>query len=66
MAGVGQRATVDEDRATSGGEPSALRIDIDVFTTLSATAGDDRGETPTIVGWFDCWQPYTGGCNKLK
>jgi len=57
MAGVRQGATVDEERAGSAGGPSALRIDTDVFTTLSARTGDDGGELPTIVGWFDCWRP---------
>jgi len=57
MAGVRQGATVDEERAGSAGGPSALRIDTDVFTTLSAPTDDGGGETPTIVGWFDCWRP---------
>jgi len=56
MAGGGRGPTVAEDRTAGAEAPSALRINTDVFTTLTATAGED-GDTPIIVGWFDCWRP---------
>jgi len=56
MASVGQGATADEDHAGGGSSPSALRIDTDVFATLTAAAGEDREAAPTIVDWFDCWR----------
>ena len=50
MAGIRQGVTGEE----SGEGPSALRIDTDAFTALTATV-EDSGEPP-IVGWFDCWR----------
>lgn len=57
MAGVRQGAPVEEDHAGSEDSPSALRIDTDVFATLTETAGEDCKDTPAIVSWFDCWRP---------
>ena len=54
MAGVRQGVTGEENQAAGGEAPSALRIDTDVFTALTATAGDSGD--PPIVGWFDCWR----------
>ncbi len=54
MAGVRQGVTGEQKEAGDGEAPSALRIDTDVFTDLTARAGDS-GEPP-IVGWFDCWR----------
>lgn len=56
MAGVGQGATVEENDAESVGAPPALRIDTDTFAMLTETTGRDSDDTPTIVGWFDCWR----------
>lgn len=55
MAGVRQGATGVKNQTEGVDPPSALRIDTDVFTTLTAAADADSDELP-IVGWFDCWR----------
>jgi hypothetical protein len=42
-------------RAVEQSEPSALRIDTDVFAALSETTTDDGDDAPVIARWFDCW-----------
>lgn len=54
MAGVGQRGAVAQDGETD--DPSALRIDTEVFATLTESASDDGDGAPVVVRWFDCWR----------
>ncbi|WP_324662704.1 hypothetical protein [Haloarcula sediminis] len=56
MAGVRQGATVEDNEPESAGAPPAVRIDTDIFATLTETAGRESDDAPTIVGWFDCWR----------
>ncbi|MDS0283027.1 hypothetical protein [Haloarcula onubensis] len=56
MASVGQGATIEEDRSGAVETPPALRIDTDVFATLTETVGEQRDGAPSIVAWFDCWR----------
>lgn len=58
MAGVRQGRLTEEDKraGTQQDSPTAIRIDTDVFATLTdqrRPAGDER---PRIAEWFDCWR----------
>jgi hypothetical protein len=57
MAGVGQGATIEENQAEDAEASSAIRIDTDVFATLTATAGGEDDDGSAILRWFDCWRP---------
>ena len=56
MAGVGQGATLEDDKDGNAPEPSAIRIDTNVFAALTEATTDDGDTTPAIVRWFDCWR----------
>ena len=53
MAGVERGVTGETEQAE---RPSALRIDVDVFATLSERPDETGEDVPAIVGWFDCWR----------
>jgi len=58
MAGVRQGRSHEEESASGGRtEPgAAVRIDTDVFATLTATDGDSGDSGPKIARWLDCWR----------
>ena len=56
MAGVGKGATIEDDQDGNAPEPSAIRIDTNVFSALTEATTDDGDTTPAIVRWFDCWR----------
>lgn len=58
MTGVqGTRSAEDDASGGDRREPEAiLRIDTDVFTTLTEARVDSDETEPSIVRWFENWQ----------